>query len=477
MKSSYKERSFDRGAWLLLAGVIAFVLIVMGNTITILRLPGDGWQMDYNDRDAGNHLLRNFVGAWETPLQWGDVVTAVDGQPLPTAVQLFPLTPPVNLVEGGAVNYTVQRAGNTMDVPVTLHRLNLAGILRGMAFTMRSELAQWSWVLAGLLIFWLRPGNRAARLLLIAGTSFAIVNKVGWAATTISLDFAPLSTWSANFLINFFWGWVFFPSLILLLLTFPLTLWPLTRFPRLTPALMYGVPFALSLATLLTGEAAPATAVLVSEAALIFAAAGTAVVQVYRQKQNRVVRAQVSWVALGIAVSIGGTLVSYLWQWFSQSPNVDNTLTAIISWPVTLALPVCLSIAILRYRLFDIEVIIRKTLQYAVLTGLLALVYFGLIVLLQTLFGRATGEQSPVIIVVSTLAIAALFTPLRRRVQDGIDRRFFRQKYDAQQVLADFARTARDETDLDELLAELERVVGETMQPERVSVWLKETRR
>ncbi len=141
-------------------------------------------------------------------------------------------------------------------------------------------------------------------------------------------------------------------------------------------------------------------------------------------------------------------------------------------------LPVTIGVAILRYRLWDIDVVIRKTLVYAVLTALLALVYLGGVILLQRLFGSVTGvEQSPLAVVVSTLVIAALFVPLRRRIQNGIDRRFYREKYNAQQALAQFSQTARNETNVDALNGELVRIVQETMQPERVSIWMRETKR
>jgi hypothetical protein len=132
----------------------------------------------------------------------------------------------------------------------------------------------------------------------------------------------------------------------------------------------------------------------------------------------------------------------------------------------------CIGIAVIRYQLFDIDLIIRRTTSYAILTGFLALVYFGSVILLQRLFAPLTGD-STIAVVLTTLLIAVLFLPVRRRVQDAIDRRFFRKKYDAAKTLQDFANTVRNETDLDALTAELLRVIQETMQPEYVSIWLK----
>jgi hypothetical protein len=131
-----------------------------------------------------------------------------------------------------------------------------------------------------------------------------------------------------------------------------------------------------------------------------------------------------------------------------------------------------IGISILRYRLWDIDIIIRRTLVYSVSTMLLALIYLGIVVVSQGLFRALTGDESQLAIVVSTLAIAALFLPLRSRVQNFIDRRFYRRKYDAAKTLAAFAETARDEVELEKLTAQLAQVVNETMQPEGVNVWL-----
>jgi hypothetical protein len=136
-------------------------------------------------------------------------------------------------------------------------------------------------------------------------------------------------------------------------------------------------------------------------------------------------------------------------------------------------LPIAAGIAILKYRLYDIDLIINRTLVYGVLTAALALVYVGSIVLLQGLLRALTGETSQLAVVASTLAIAALFVPLRRRVQAFIDRRFYRRKYDVAKTLQAFNTKLREDVDLDSVVDDLEEVVRETMQPAHVSVWLR----
>jgi hypothetical protein len=206
----------------------------------------------------------------------------------------------------------------------------------------------------------------------------------------------------------------------------------------------------------------------------------------YRRVSNPVEQQQTRWVLFGLGAIPVFLLSAFTYMAITgvvvigtaADPDLPRRLVFLIIAALAFQV-VFLSIgmAILRSKLFDIDVIIRKTLIYSALTVLLALVYFGSVVLLQRLFGSLTGAaQSPLAVVVSTLVIAALFTPLRRRIQQDIDRRFYRRKYDARQVLVRFAQTARDETDLDALTTELAHVVQETMQPKHVSVWLRESK-
>jgi hypothetical protein len=137
------------------------------------------------------------------------------------------------------------------------------------------------------------------------------------------------------------------------------------------------------------------------------------------------------------------------------------------------SIPVLIARSILRFRLWDIDLVIRRTLVYSLLTLLLGLVYFTAVTLLQSLVSSVSHQESAISIVLSTLAIAALFTPLRRRLQHAVDRRFFRQRYDAEKALEEFATAARSESDLEQLTAHLMATVQETLQPKAVTLWFK----
>lgn len=269
-------------------------------------------------------------------------------------------------------------------------------------------------------------------------------------------------------------------SVVLLLLM--IFLFPDGRFaPRwaIWPALLAIGAVVIDTILPLSVRQAQSASMLVIVAALVGVTFGVvAQVQRYRGISSPAQRQQTKWIMFGLLCMF---VMMVYWTIFIEMfplPPGRQRLAFFFSGVVQdffiSLFPLAVAFSILRYRLWDIDLIIRRTLVYGALTLLLALVYFGSITLLSSLFSAVTGQQSALAIVVSTLLIAALFTPLRRRLQDWIDQRFFRRKYNAQQVLAQFALTARDETDLDALTAELLRVVQETMQPEHVSVWLRD---
>ena len=214
---------------------------------------------------------------------------------------------------------------------------------------------------------------------------------------------------------------------------------------------------------------------------LFFATALANIVAMVRRWKgaDTLVRAQLKWFFYPVAIMIAWfpfVAVAFLFDvGDSYDRFVNDILGNLLFRGINIAIPIFIGIAILRHRLFDIDIIIRRTVQYGLVSAVLAAVYFGTITLIQGRLTAVTDTQSPIAIVLSTLLIAALFNPLRQRVQTFIDRRFYRQKYDAQQILADFAQTARDEVEMEALQVELLRVVQETLQPETIAIWVKST--
>ena len=202
---------------------------------------------------------------------------------------------------------------------------------------------------------------------------------------------------------------------------------------------------------------------------------GAAASVVVRLRRSRgVERRQLEWFAYTTVVFIGSSVLTGI---ISDASGMVwlGRVSFVLSMVGLVCLPVAVGVAILRYRLYDIDLIINRTLVYGPLTATLVLVYFAGVATTESVFRALTGEhqQPQLAIVVSTLAIAALFSPLRRRIQAFIDRRFYRSTYDARKTLEAFSIKLRDETDLDALMAELTGIARETMQPAHVSLWLR----
>jgi len=203
--------------------------------------------------------------------------------------------------------------------------------------------------------------------------------------------------------------------------------------------------------------------------ALMLVAAGSMFVRMRRARG--VERQQIKWVAYAAVATAGGAILARV---ISRAMDLLwlEWVGSVILIVGVIGIPISMGIAILRYRLYEIDLIINRTLVYGALTATLALFYFGSVTALQSLFSLLTGQGNTLAIVVSTLAIAALFNPLRRRIQGFIDQRFYRRTYDARKILELFGSRLRDQTDLEKLCEDLGEVVDETMQPSHITLWL-----
>jgi hypothetical protein len=465
-----------------LAACVAYALYVY-------QFPQDGWRYASNSETSGVYMAELNMSGQPSALRVGDQVVAIEGVPIVKGKA--PVFPP-NLKIGQTILYTAQRSTSmaqlpgeeapdveTIELQIPLIRLGPDTLVRNAWGTLKEEPRDMIISLVAFLVvgfaFFMRPGNLGARYLFIIFSYYFVSSWIGFTASALyGHTFPPLAEY-IYVVFGYSWYWAFFASLMLLPLAFPVVKAPLRRFPRLLPVTVYGFGLAscliLSYLALTTGQAVWESlifALSIAYLALTVASVFGSLIHNWRTARDPVARAQLRWMTLGMGGGLGAPFSIALAVLLVR--GTFSGLSAVILW-LLLLLPICLAVAITRYRLFDIDLIIRRTLVYAVVTALLALIFYGSVLLLQRLFTGITGQTSPIALVASTLAIAALFSPLRRRVQDFVDRRFYRRKYDAQRVLAEFATVARDETDVDRLTARLASAVEVSLSPATVGVW------
>lgn len=367
------------------------------------------------------------------------------------------------------------------------HETNVSALVNDLTSLLLANITFW----LGVFLVSLRPHHRISwivlgigffNLLSIASLQYSICAMVTQPGT---LPGGIWATWVNQ------WAWTFiFALLTLLLLLFPTGYLPSSRWRWFLYASLTGFAglfcwsaFSTPLAVNGTNVTAtnplgifsisPQDTLVIFIATIVVIAAlvgGVAALFLRFRSAHGEERAQLKWftytAVLAICIyAIGATPL--LGSWSGSVSNLAFVL-----------LPLAIVISILKYRLYDIDIIIRKTLTYLVVTSVLGIVFLICIIGLQQLFAALTGSgQNEIVTVLSTLVIAAMFVPLRYRIQSAVDKRFYRKKYDAQKVLHDFAMTVRDETDLEKLTGELLNVVNETMQPKKASVWLKNAER
>jgi hypothetical protein len=487
--SDRDERRWHAGSFVTLGYALFMALFNVGIVVYMMTIPSDGWLASTQRGSSDDTVL---IGPEFLPvgaaLQEGDEVTAVNGEPVTDiadrAYDFLNVVPPA-WADGTVLRYDVRRGEESLTVYAPIRRITPREILSS-SWSLAGDTSlqrllaiagPLSFFLVGLAVFLLRPGSRAAHALFLIGSAFIFNLSPGFPGLPVMFypippSSVPFDTWTA--VIN--------PSLMYLALVFPRPKWLLRRYPRGGVVLLY-LPWLLlfNINYLLhpgdrIGFYETAQVLYIVQIALLMVITIASLIHSTLTIHEPVARTQFKWLALGlfgfVIVGVGGWLVGFLIGDLSNPVFQAAQTLGQLGW---FLLPVCLAVGITRYRMFDIDIIIRRTTSYAVITAFLALIYFGSIIVFQNLFGRVTGQNSNAAIVLSTLLIAALFGSVRRRVQDVIDRRFNRSRYDAEKTLARFATTVRDEPDLEKLTAELLNVIQETMQPASLSLWLRET--
>ena len=394
---------------------------------------------------------------------------------------IFALSNLISLPFGIQVYYTQMLASGQREPAVAhaLAQMHLTAAQEAVSFTVIFGLASLVFLVIGALIFWRLWGTSHELLGLLTSFIFITIALTGITGVFEGESVSPNPFLQVAFTISSISFFVLFPCLAAFLLTFPNGRFA-PRWSWLFILLWLG-QFAFFIVAS-TGIFGSASYSLLAGVVLV-TWGSTLSIQVYRYARVYTYseRQQTKWLVFGLTsgllLTAGSTIIGNLLPQLSRPDSpyqlLMNDLGGLI---IFLPLSLSIGIALLRYRLWDIDIIINRTLVYGTLTVVLTAVYVGLIFGLQALLRGVISQDNGVAIVISTLAIAALFQPLRSRIQKIIDRRFYRRKYDAARTLAAFSATLRNEVNLDQLREELVVAVQETMQPSHVSLWLRPTK-
>lgn len=383
------------------------------------------------------------------------------------SVGLFILSVPFNYAASQAICAGASCSNTnqlTLDQVRELQHLGLSLEFYRHFITVLTIIFEIGYVGTGVLIFWRKSDERVALLasfyLVTFGAAFQGSNlllTLNPVLRVLSLGMAFVGNVCAGFFFYLFPTGRFVPRWTRWLLAVWIAYWGYTNVLR---------------GSILTGSG------LIDSLLFVGLLASVVAVQVYHYRwvSTPAQRLQTKWVVYGLSVALAGFLLSITVGSELTLPLgvISSLIGDVLIFTFLLLIPLSFGVAILRARLFDIDVIINRTLVYLALTTILAVIYVGLIIVLQSLLRGIINQNNSVAIVVSTLAIYVLFHPLRSRIQQLIDRRFYRRKYDAARTLAAFSATLRHEVDLDQLSEHLLAVVQETMQPAHVSLWLRQ---
>jgi hypothetical protein len=462
------------GAWLVL--LVSLLLIGLSVIVTVYRftLPTDGWLQGFGDFGSvdEDHLIyeANLLGL-RSALEPGDRVTAIAG--FPTTGDYRELSPGLagalrQLQAGDSVDYTVLRGAQQQTVRVPIGQWTADGWLRRL-LSSPSQLINTlgALILLAVAFFtFLRRSDTPSAWALLVLCAAVFANAYSSSLPDGYFDYLPsLSRYGVAFFSYEIFGVVLAPSLLTFSLLFPRPKGALRRWPWL--ALL---PGGLGVGILILLKSGGPPELGWGATLLMFLGSLAGLAHSGLTQRDAISQAQMRWAVGGSTVGLALALLTFLPAFNLVTGTLGEILGSGFNVGITV-IGICLAVAVLRYRLFDIDLIIRRTLVYTTLTGTLALVYLGGVLLLKS----ALPTQDQLATVLSTLAIAALFSPLRRRIQGNIDRLFYRRRYDAEHTLAEFSLASRELVNLEELSASLLNAVEHTLQPSQLSLWIRNT--